>query len=259
MPTIQNAVHIIHDLKFHPRRANGGKVESLSPTIWRLSIPSGPTNSYRLAQLDNYATLPRAQFPCQPSFHFELRLRASGPDLPGTWGFGLWNDPFSLALPGAVGGARLPILPNTAWFFYASPENHLAFRDDLPGSGWLTSVFRATNTPWLWLGLPVSPLLLFPAASRLFRRLARRFVQQETHQMPFERTEWHTYRLEWLIDKVIFKVDDQLFLQTSMTPQGRLGMVIWLDNQVMSWRPDGRLRLGTLANPQEAWLEIQVS
>jgi hypothetical protein len=37
---------------------------------------------------------------------------------------------------------------------------------------------------------------------------------------------------------------------------GPLGLVIWIDNQYAAWRPDGTLRMGVLANPHPAWMEI---
>ena len=69
---------------------------------WRLEIPAGPAGTYRVAQLDDYAHLPRLRFPWRSDTEQVLRLsleaRLSAPELPGTWGFGWWNDPFSLVL-----------------------------------------------------------------------------------------------------------------------------------------------------------------
>ena len=54
----------------------------------------------------------------------------------GTWGFGFWNDPFTLSL--GMGGAarRTPCGPRAAvWFFHASPPNVFGFTTG-PTSGW---------------------------------------------------------------------------------------------------------------------------
>ncbi len=65
-----------------------------------------------------------------PPWTFSLRARLSKADLPGTWGFGLWNDPFGLSLGFGGKPARLPALPQTAWFMHASPPNWLSLQDD---------------------------------------------------------------------------------------------------------------------------------
>ena len=84
--------------------AGGGVVELLPDGGQRLSIPAGAAGEYRLAQLDDTQHLPRSEFRWQSPCILELRARVSAADLPGTWGFGLWNDPFSASL--GVGGGR---------------------------------------------------------------------------------------------------------------------------------------------------------
>ncbi len=141
------------------RTQAGGQVDRLDAAGgWRLSLPPGPAGQYRWAQLDDYIPLPRRRFLWTPPVRLSLEARVSAPGLPGTWGFGFWNDPFQASL--GLGGTarRLPALPNAAWFFYASPPNFLAFRDDLPAQGLLAATFR----------LPLLPAPLFgcrPAAS----------------------------------------------------------------------------------------------
>src|SRR5688500_15279335 len=96
---------------------------------YRLSVPVGPADKYRLAQLDDYAKLSRSQFPLRPPIRLSLAARASSNSIPGTWGFGLWNDPFGLSLGFGGNPFRLPALPNAVWFFGASEESYLSFRD----------------------------------------------------------------------------------------------------------------------------------
>ncbi len=114
-------------MELSPRLTANASVTATSGG-WRLTIPAGPRGTYRLAQLDDYTHLPRRAFRWRPPLMFSLRARVSAANLPGTWGFGLWNNPFgfSLGLGGTAG--RLPALPNAAWFFHASPENHLSLR-----------------------------------------------------------------------------------------------------------------------------------
>ncbi|HMR98556.1 MAG TPA: hypothetical protein PKE62_04805 [Anaerolineales bacterium] len=105
---------------------------------WRLSIPAGNADHYRNAQLDDYAKLPRRHFPHRftrrPSTSLRtsvsLLARASSDSIPGTWGFGLWNDPFGMSLGFGGNPFRLPALPNAVWFFGASKENYLSFKED---------------------------------------------------------------------------------------------------------------------------------
>jgi hypothetical protein len=74
--------------------------------------------------------------------------------------------------------------------------------------------------------------------------------------MTLEPTDWHTYTLDWLPDRVSLSVDGQIMLETGLVPRPPLGLVIWVDNQYAALPPDGRLAFGSLANPEPAWIEI---
>ena len=152
------------DFGLSPRFTPGGQVEAKGQGAWKLQIPAGPGGRYRLAQLDDYARLRRQEYRWRAPFRMELQARASAETLPGTWGFGFWNDPFGMALLSGAEPLRLPALPNTAWFFIASPPNYLSLRDDLPADGALAATFRSPRLPAILfapaaLGLP---LLMFP-------------------------------------------------------------------------------------------------
>jgi hypothetical protein len=244
----------------HPRLSAGGRIEPAGKDTWRLEIPAGPKASYRLAQLEDYTNLRRDSFLWNPPATLSLRARASDQEIPGTWGFGLWNDPFSASLGLGGGSRRLPALPNAAWFFFASPPNYLSLRDDLPAQGALSASFRSPNVPGLLLALsvPVLPLFFLPAAARLLRRLGRRFIQQDAGAMTFDPTEWHAYSIAWNKDLIVFRVDGQQVFDTKMVPSGPLGMVIWVDNQFAALPPNGRLAFGNLDNPKAAWIEIKI-
>ena len=244
--------------ELHANLTSGAKAERLGPHTWRLEIPPGPPGNYRLAQLDDYRHLPRKCFPWRPPFRLQLMARLSAPLIPGTWGFGLWNDPFSLRL-GFGGEQRIPALPDAVWFFFASPPNYLSLRDDLPAQGNLVATFRSASIPsWLLLlGSVAMPWLAVPFFARYLRRLARRFVRQSASSFPVDPTEWHTYTLNWEAERAQFFLDEQTLLETPVSPGGPLGLVIWIDNQYMALPPDGRIRSGTLGNPDPAWLEIE--
>ena len=237
----------------------GASVTQLENGAWRLEIPPGPAGRYRLAQLDDYAKLPRPAFPRIPPLTLSLRARVSAPDVPGTWGFGLWNDPFSLSLGFGGGRRSLPALPNAAWFFFASPPNHLSLRDDVPAQGFLAQTFRSPSlpAPLLALGLPALPLLAWPWATRQLRSIGRRVITQDAAAVKVDTTQWHTYTLEWGLDRVTFGVDGHFIFETKITPRGPLGFVLWIDNQFAAFPPNGRISYGTLKNQESTWLEIR--
>jgi hypothetical protein len=236
----------------------GSQVTSLKGGGWHLEIPAGPGGHYRLAQLDDYTRQPRRSLPWTPPVTLRLQARLSAPSLPGTWGFGFWNDPFALSL--GVGGAsrRFPALPNAAWFFYASAPNYLSFRDDKPAQGLLSAVFRslALPAPLLALGAPFGALLLWAPTAKLMRRLLRTFISEDAASLDTNPARWHTYCLHWGGEQLSFELDEQPVFQTAVRPNPPLGLVLWIDNQYASLPPGGRLRIGYQPNPEPAWLEI---
>jgi hypothetical protein len=236
----------------------GSQVQPLEGGGWHLEIPAGPKGHYRLAQLDDYASQPRRLLPWSPPVQIKLKARCSAASLPGTWGFGLWNDPFALSL--GVGGAarRFPALPNAAWFFNASAANYLSFRGDKPAQGFLAASFRsqALPAPLLALGAPLGMLLLWAPTARIMRSLLRLFIAEDAASLDIDATQWHTYCLNWEEQCLSFELDEQPVFETAILPRSPLGLVLWIDNQTVSLPPRGRLRIGYLPNPAPAWLEI---
>jgi len=150
-------------------------------------------------------------------------------------------------------------LPNAAWFFFASPQNYLSVRDDLPAQGALAATFQSPGWPSL-LFLPtilLTPLLLLRPLVRGIRRMASSVVKQDAVALAIDPMERHVYRIDWGTDRMIFYVDRRLVLETTVVPGGPLGLVMWVDNQYAALPPDGRLGYGTLPNPQPAWIEIE--
>lgn len=223
-----------------------------------LAIPASNEDHYHLAQLDDYLHQKRNNFNWQPPVTLSLEARITNSNHRGTWGFGFWNDPFSAAL--GIGGSRmrLPVLPNCAWFFHASPASYLSFRDDLPANGSLAGVFSSLRFPGLFslLALPVVPLLLLPPSARFLRKLASKIIHEDATQVQVNALEWQKYSIEWIDKKVAFKINGQLIFQTSISPKGRAGLVIWVDNQYAAFTPSGKLSMGKLHNASstELWL-----
>jgi len=63
--------------------------------------------------------------------------------------------------------------------------------------------------------------------------------------------------MNWQPGQVVFTVDGERTFQTKITPQGPLGLVIWVDNQYAAVPPTGRLAYGTLAATEAAWIELR--
>ena len=225
---------------------------------WHLGIPAGPGGQYRLAQLDDYGLLPRNAFQWHPPVHLELRAKASARNIPGTWGFGLWNDPFSLSLGLGGGTRRFPSLPNAMWFFFASSQNHLSIYDDLPANGQLAASFSSPSIPsaLLAFGSPLVPLMALPATARWLRRIARRWITQDSTQLGVNVIDWHHYKLTWNHDGISFELDGTNVMRSKVTPRGPLGFLVWIDNQFAALPPNGKFSYGTLENDEPAWIEI---
>jgi hypothetical protein len=226
---------------------------------WHLEIPAGNRFQYRLAQLDDHGTHRRSKFHWKPPLTFSLQARVSAEALPGTWGFGLWNDPFSFALAYNHLVPRLPALPDAAWFFHASPESYLSIRNDLPANGFLAATFSSLRIPTavLLLSSPFLALSLIPGAAQGVRRLLRRLVNQDAVQVHARLTEWHAYRIAWEATQVIFYLDELELKRTYIVPHPLLSLVLWIDDQFAALPPRGGLRYGYLSNPEPVWMEIR--
>ena len=243
----------------NPAKTAEAQVAQDPDGTWKLIMSAGQAGSYRLAQLDDYRGIKRRKLPWMPPLLMSLEAKISRKAVPGTWGFGLWNDPFSAGLGFGGGLRRLPALPNAAWFFFASPENHLSLRDDLPASGALAAGFRAPHWPWPLLGLAALafPLLLLPQTAAVLRPRAAQIVQQDAKNLALDTTRWHRYDLEWRIDRVSYWLDGSPVHQSPLSAQGPLAVVIWLDNQFAALPPSGGLRMGSLANSEPIELKIK--
>lgn len=245
--------------KMEVRQVNGGQVIDSAENGERFILPVLPSGKYGLSQVDDYAHLPRRAFLHQPPLRLRLDARVSSAELPGTWGFGLWNDPFSFGFGGGGMARLLPVLPNAAWFFYGSRQNHLTLTDDQPGSGFHAKVFRSPRLPSILslLGLPGLPLLFWRVTARLLRKSAAYLVRESTKELSIGVDTWQTYEMIWKKDQVVFRVNQEVVMETDLSPIGPLGLVIWIDNQYFKFAPDGKTGFGFLDVPVEQWLDIR--
>jgi len=229
-----------------------------------LTIPSGKADKYRLAQLSDYTLFSRRKFP-HHTLTMSLSARTSSDSIPGTWGFGLWNDPFGMSLGFGGRPFRVPALPNAVWFFGASEENYLSFASGLDTSekstcstrpavnGFLAQSFRAPK----FHPLLVLAGLVLPFSRKATRRLMSKVIAEDGIGLGVDPTGWHRYRFEWREKRVLFEVDDEQVFESAVSPSPPLGLVIWIDNQYAAFTPEGKIGFGVLENPKPAWLEIK--
>ncbi len=88
--------------KLIPRSTPGASVEEIhlrmaARRIAYLFLRAQQTNTV-LPNLMTIRKLREASFLLRPPIRLSLSARTSSNSIPGTWGFGLWNDPFGLSL-----------------------------------------------------------------------------------------------------------------------------------------------------------------
>jgi hypothetical protein len=223
------------------------------------AIDKASSRSYSNAQIDDYRGLARRRFPWRPPLKLAVRARFSHPEneLQGTAGFGFWNDPFLMT------ERRLPTLPRTLWFFFASTPSDMKLDMDTPGSGWKAAMLD-TARPQAVAWAPVAPLMVaMMNISTLYRRLWPRIQRSlgiGEHPVDVDVTKWQEYRLEWGVRNARFSVSDhsgaQRLILERQAPPGPLGFVLWMDNQYLVVTPWGRIRWGTLEVPERQWMEV---
>jgi hypothetical protein len=229
----------------------------------RMSLPEVQQGQYADAQIDDYDHLPRSAFPWRPPVRMEVRARSSLPAatgsstgettsiLRGTAGFGFWNYPFSVR-------GDILMLPESIWFFYASPPSNMALVPGIPGWGWKAQVVHSMRAEAVASTLPMALTATWARLtgdSRPAGRWMQRLSGAQEALLHVEMSDWHTYRLEWSSDEATFWVDEALVLRAPHPPMRPLGFVAWLDNQYAVATPRGTLRFGTVATDPE-WLEL---
>jgi hypothetical protein len=155
----------------------------------------------------------------------------------------------------------LPALPNAVWFFGASQESHLSFRNGpagesaptIPANGFLAQTFRSpTFHPLLILAG-----LTLPFSRRMTRRVLGKVIGEDGIALRVDVTQWHRYKFDWHEERTSFEVDDVRVFESPVSPHPPLGLVIWIDNQYAAFTPAGKIGFGVLENPEPAWLEIK--
>ncbi|MCY4536653.1 MAG: family 16 glycosylhydrolase [Chloroflexi bacterium] len=210
-----------------------------------LSIPRAASARYHDAQISDYhATEPR--FGNRPPLRLSLLARGEG-DIRGTAGFGFWNQVF-------VPGRRRFRLPQAIWFFFGSPPNDVALARGVPGHGWKAATINARG--WRFYGLlPLAPLGFLAMRSKtLYQKLwpvgQRALNVSEAPLDPMLLQDFHSYAIDWHVDRVVFSVDDEIALYSERAPGSALGFIAWVDTQYAIVTPQGRFGWGLLDSPE---------
>jgi hypothetical protein len=244
----------------HPPAAPVSAVSGALPLFGRATLALPPTRRYADAQLDDTQHLPRRALRWKPPLRFSIRARTSLTDPRGTFGFGFWNDPFSLSL--GMGGAarKLPAAPQCAWFFYGSPPHDLALVDGVPGHGWKAQTLSFRSLPPLLLA-PIAAGGVLTASLPLTRRWAfrqaERFYRAEEKRLAFDPAAWHAYAIEWTGRAVRFIVDGSEVLRSDHPPRPPLGLVLWIDNQYAVASEKKGFGFGILPVERKQTLELE--
>ncbi len=211
--------------------------------------------------------MPRRHHRWRPPLTLTLEARFSAPaGLVGTAGFGFWNDPAGMSR------RRAPALPKALWFFWHSPHSALPLlfgnAEDAVGEGTGHGATRGYAAALNGSAYGVMRAVRWlrrrqPAGQGRFDgvELLRAGAGSQAAPLSAFDEAWHRYQLVWHGAGAHWLVDGVEVFTTQDAPTGRLAMVIWIDNQFLIVRPDGRLRwqikqgVTALATPQS--LEIR--
>lgn len=246
---------LIHTTR--PLLIGGGATQALETGGCRLTIPPTP-HGYADAQLDDTHDLPRRRFRWTPPLRLTVRARVDPAAPVGTWGFGLWNDPFAVSI--GMGGAarRVPCGPRALWFFYASPPNAFGFTAG-PRSGWRAMAIDTPAIPAIVLtpaAIVGAVLAQAPIVRRPVMRFALSCVTASEALLTSAADEAHDYGLVWERHQATFSVDGHVVLRAERPPKAPLGFVAWIDNQYAVATPEEGLRFGTLPTGQAQSLDL---
>jgi hypothetical protein len=239
---------------WQPWTIGTGALEHAGHTL-RCVLRPNPARRYSDAQITDYKGLPRRKFPWSPPLRMTVHAWSSHSvhHLNGTAGFGFWNEPF---VPVST---SLPRLPRVVWFFFGSPPNNMALALDVPGYGWKAATLDASRWPF-WALAPLAPigflLMRYPALYRHLWPLGQRALGTSEALLPVDLIDPHTYELDWLPDRVVWRVDEQTVHESPHSPRGPLGFIAWMDNQYAVVTPQGRFRFGLIPIDQEQALVL---
>jgi hypothetical protein len=230
----------------------GGGQSKLSKSTLRLQFDSANEDRYTDAEIND--TFPRkSSYVWKPPLRMIVKARMSHPSgtLQGTAGFGFWNAPFS-------NHGIWRTLPKSVWFFYSSPKSNMSLVPGNPGWGWKAQVIHTLRPEAALYALPLTLTMGYAKMSGNIKpahHFMKKFVGAEETILLADMTNWHTYTLDWLPEKAIFRVDNKKVFESSLSPSGSLCFVAWIDNWYAIATPKGELKFGRCVSKSQ-WLDI---
>lgn len=198
---------------------------------WTFALES-ESERYCNAQIDDYRDLKRKHFMNRGGLRLEAEICWECERPVGTSGIGFWNDPFMMT------GWRWPSLPKVAWFLLSGNDSEMRV-GHAKGFGLKAQVIDAWSLGF-FLRLPL--MVLGPIFGRFMARdfflgLFSKSIGLSEKELSHRPQEWKRYSLEWGDRGVRFSVDGEEVMWHPRPLKGKLGMVIWQDNQWMKFDP----------------------
>ncbi len=259
---------IFDDFEDHYQRhwtqiTTGGGYMSIDNSILRLGYEDAAPNRYTDAQIDDYTMFSRKEYLWRPPIRMTIRARASHPAagpksteqtkniLKGTAGFGFWNKPFTMQ-------GNWFTMPESIWFFYASPPSNMALSANTPGWGWKAQVVHGAKVSSVAQTIPLAMGLGYGKVTgntKIASKWLEKFSGVSEKILEDDINNWHEYKLEWLANEAIFFVDGREVHRAHFSPTKPLGFVAWLDNAYAIATPHGEIRFGRTKSKRQ-WLDL---
>lgn len=241
--------------------ATGSGYIKTSQSVLRLGYKGSTPKMYTDAQIDDYTMRSKKEYVWKPPLRMTVKARASHPAatksnklegvLQGTAGFGFWNKPFTMQ-------GDWFTMPESIWFFYASPSSNMALNPNTPGWGWKAQVVHGHKASSIIQAPPLAAAIAYGrvgGSTKPAAKLLQRFSGNAEQVIEQDLTEWHVYTLEWLSNKAVFYVDDEEVFSAPFAPTRPLGFVAWLDNAYAVATPEGEIKFGRTSSGEQ-WLDI---
>ncbi len=214
----------------------------------RLIMRNVPAGALCSAQLDDFITRTRAEYPWTPPLVLKLRARVNLPAgmLLGTAGFGFWNN------MAPIWNDHVEVFPNWIWFYYASPETTISPTRG-PASGWKASVMRGGSggeQAMAWN----DTLLRIPLVGSKLGKVRMPGKEQTLDRWDF--SIWHDFEIHWNREVIHFRIDGEEVLEVHIRMEFPLAFMAWVDNNYAGVKENGEADLGYLAIPGEQVLMI---
>jgi hypothetical protein len=217
----------------------------------------GPVAKASNVQIDDYQQLARSSFLSGDGTELSFRVRWHWPsgDVPlGTSGVGFWNDPFMMT------GWRIPSLPQATWVILHDAKSRLHGGLEPSQVGLHAMSVNAWNSAFL-KALPLwfcsVPLWFFPKLRGwLWTKLSKQ-CEVVDEAIELNGREWNEVNIVRTDATVKIVINGDLVVDAPFNSKRKCGLVIWMDNQFLTWHNSGKLSFGSHVLHEEQWMEVE--